>query len=207
MLRSIAQHTGIESGALKTRVEIYPVSMALRAPGSQGPTAQIAVRALLASRMKSDRSMSTSEMIVAIGLEAIGQGVDAEDRSAWQVQIGVTRVGAGGRAMPRCRNGRMTCASHLVAATIEPQELVSRPHPVRKPAPLARAIAFMTVAVLVVRDVVRGGRLLNIIRAIWHALVPSRRGVSLAARQAWHSAREMGIDLPSIWAATTATSA
>ncbi len=151
--------------------------------------------------------MPTSEMIMAIGLEAIGQGADAEDRSAWQVQVGVTRVGAGGRVLPRCRNGRMTTIVDLVAATIEPQELVSRPHPVRKPAPLARAIAFMAVAVVVVRDVVPVGRLRTFFRSfwrtIWHALVPAR-GMSLAARQARQSAREMGIDLPSIWAATSA---
>lgn len=148
--------------------------------------------------------MLTSETIVAVGLEAIGQGAAAEDRFAWQVQVGITRVGAGGRVLPRCRNGRMTNAVALVASTIEAQELVSLPHPVRKPAPLARAIAFMTVAVVVVQDVARGGRLLNLIRAIWHVLVPSRRGVPLAVRQAWRAAREMGIDLPSIWTATTA---
>jgi hypothetical protein len=68
----------------------------------------------------------------------------------------------------------------------------------------------MAVAVVVVRDVVRVGRLRTFFRAfwrtIWHALVPAH-GLSLAARQAQQSAREMGIDLPSIWAATTATSA
>ena len=151
--------------------------------------------------------MLLNETIVAVGLEAIGQGAAAEDRAAWQVQVGITRVGAGGRVLPRCRNGRMTNAIALVASTIEAQELVSLPHPVRKPAPLARAIAFMTVAVVVrdvARDVTRSGRLLNLIHAIWGVLVPSRSKVSLAARQAWRSAREMGIDLPSIWAATNA---
>ncbi len=143
-------------------------------------------------------------MIVAIGLEAIGQGAGAEDRAVWQVQVGVTRVGAGGRVLPRCRNGRMTTADALVAATIEDKELVSVPNPERRPAPLARAIAFLTVAVVVVRDVARRSSLLSFFRSLWSALVSRRRRAPLAARRAWRSAREMGIDLPSIWAATSA---
>lgn len=148
--------------------------------------------------------MLATDTIMAIGLEAIGQGVDAEDRDVWQVQVGVTRVGAGGRVLPRCRNGRMTTIHDLVSATIEPQVLVALPNPVRKPAPLARTIAFLTVAIVVVRDAVRGSALLRIVRTIWSALVPLRRRVPLAARQAWQSAREMGIDQPSIWSATSA---
>lgn len=140
--------------------------------------------------------------ILAVGLEAIGQGIGAEDRAVWQVQIGVTRVGAGGRALPRCRNGRMTTAEGLVAlavAPVEPQVLVSLPCPVRKPAPLARAIVFLAVAV-VVCDAARRecSALVAIVRAIWRVLVPSRRLVSERARQAWRAALEMGIELPRI---------
>jgi len=143
-------------------------------------------------------------MIVAIGLEAIGQGADAADHAVWQVQVGVTRVGAGGRALPRCRNGRMTTSHDLVASTCEPQVLVALPTPARKPAPRARAIAFLTVAVVVVRDVARVSSLLSLLRAIWRMLVPSRRKMSLAARQAWDSARERGVAPPRIWIATNA---
>jgi hypothetical protein len=149
-----------------------------------------------------------SETILAVGLEAIGQGIGAEDRAVWQVQIGVTRVGGGGRALPRCRNGRMTTLVGLVVSTtepIEPQVLVSLPCPARKTAPLARAVVFLAVAV-VARDVARRefSALVVIIRAIWHALVPSRRMVSERARQAWHAAREMGIALPRSWRTTNA---
>lgn len=156
-------------------------------------------------------STMASEMILAVGLEAIGQGIGAQDRAVWQVQIGVTRVGAGGRAMPRCRNGRMTNLNNLVASIVEPeeaQELVSLPCPVRKPAPLARAIVFLAVSV-VVRDAARRefSMLAAIARAIWHALVPARRMVTERARAAWQAAREMGIERPSIWRATSATSA
>lgn len=141
-----------------------------------------------------------STTILAVGLEAIGQGIGADDRVVWQVQIGVTRVGAGGRALPRCRNGRMTTAADLVIATIESQELVSLPCPARKHAPLARAIMFLAVAV-VAQDVARRdfSMLATIARAIWQAIVPSRRMVSARARQAWQSAREMGIALPGIY--------
>ena len=149
--------------------------------------------------------MLANETIVAIGLEAIGQGIGAEDRAAWQVQVGVTRVGAGGRVLPRCRSGRMATSTDLVASTIEPQELVLLPRPARKPAPLARTIAFLTVAVVVARDMSRAWLpLRNIIRAICRVLMPSWSGVPVAARQAWKSAREMGIDLPCIWTATRA---
>ncbi len=164
---------------------------------------QIDVRTRLASRMKLGRSMLTSEMIVAVGLEAIGQGVDAEDRFAWQVQVGVTRVGAGGRALPRCRNGRMTTPDDLVVSTIESQELEPLRTPARKSAPLARAVAFLAVAVVVraARQLPRG--LLTFVRAIWLVLVPTWR-MTERAKQAWRAAREMGIDLPSICAATNA---
>lgn len=145
-----------------------------------------------------------SETIFAVGLEAIGQGLGAEDRAVWQAQIGVTRVGAGGRALPRCRNGRMATSDDLVASTVECQEIVLLPCPTRKAAPLARAIVFLAVAV-VARDVVRREfSALAIALAIWHVLVPSRRIVSARARQAWQSAREMSIELPSIWRTTSA---
>jgi hypothetical protein len=143
-----------------------------------------------------------SATILAVGLEAIGQGIGAEDRVVWQVQIGVTRVGAGGRALPRCRNGRMTTSARgLVVSTFEPVEsqvLVSLPCPVRKHAPLARAIVFLAVAVVVARDAARRkfSVLTTMCRAIWRVLVPSRRSVSARARQAWHAAREMGINIP-----------
>lgn len=145
-----------------------------------------------------------STTILAVGLEAIGQGIGADDRVVWQVQIGITRVGAGGRALPRCRNGRMTTSADLVISTMESQELVSLPSPARKPAPLARAIVLLAV-VVVVRNAARRdfSMLVTIARAIWQALVPSRRMVSAHAQQAWHAAREMGIKLPSICTTTS----
>jgi hypothetical protein len=51
--------------------------------------------------------------------------------------------------------------------------VVSLPSPARRLAPLARAIAFLTVAVVVVRDVARGSSLLGLLRAVWRAIVPS----------------------------------
>lgn len=92
--------------------------------------------------------------ILAVGLEAIGQGVGAEDRVVWQVQVGVTRIGSGGRALPRCRSGRMATSAAVVASTIEPvgpQVFVVLPRRAKKivVAPLARTIAFLTVAVVV----------------------------------------------------------
>jgi hypothetical protein len=142
-------------------------------------------------------------MIMAVGLEAIGQGIGAEDRVLWQAQIGVTRIGAGGRALPRCRNGRMTTSEGLIAATFEPQEFVTLARRPRKSAPLARAIAFLTVAVVArVEDALRGlTGLAAFMRALWRALVPPRQVVSKRALAAWESAREMGIKLPSVWRA------
>jgi hypothetical protein len=145
----------------------------------------------------------TSETILAVGLEAIGQGAGAEDRAVWQVQVGVTRVGAGGRALPRCRNGRMTTSEGLVTSTVEPQELEPLRAPSRKSAPLARAVAFLAVSVVVrtARQVPRG--LLALIRAIWLVLVPTWR-MTERAKQAWRAAREMGIATPSIWSTSYA---
>lgn len=139
--------------------------------------------------------------IVAVGLEAIGQGVGADARAAWQVQVGVTRVGGGGRVLPRCRNGRMATIEALVAATLEPQEIVRLPRAPRKTAPLARAIAFLAVAVVArVETACRRGvsALASLARAIWQVFVPSRDRSRVRALQAWHSAREMGILLPSV---------
>lgn len=164
----------------------------------------------LALRVKSLAFM----MIMAIGLEAIGQGVGAQDRAAWQVQVGVTRVGAGGRVLPRCRNGRMTTPDGLVVSTTEPQtigpqQFVRLPRPARKPAPLARTVAFLTVAVVVApaARVPRSFLTLacTIWRSIWSALVPHRRAVSDRAKQAWQSAREMGIALSDPWINVGAT--
>jgi hypothetical protein len=139
-----------------------------------------------------------SAMILAVGLEAIGQGIGGEDRVLWQAQIGVTRIGAGGRALPRCRNGRMTTTNDLVASTFEPQTFVRLPRPLRKTAPLAQAIAFLTVAVVTaVKAALRGFAAL--VAAAWRVLMPARRAVSPRALQAWESAREMGIQLPSPW--------
>jgi hypothetical protein len=136
-------------------------------------------------------------MILAVGLEAIGQGIGAEERALWQVQIGVTRVDAGGRVLPRCRNGRMTTPDGLIVSTFEPQEFVTLPRRPRKRAPLARAIAFLTVTVVVrVKDTCRGfAALATVAHSIWRSLVPSRL-VLKRALQAWESAREMGIELP-----------
>lgn len=145
----------------------------------------------------------TNETILAVGLESIGQGAGAEDRAAWQVQVGITRVGAGGRVLPRCRNGRMTTPECLVASTVEPQELEPLRTPTRKLAPLARAVAFLAVAVVVrvARQVPRG--LLALVQAFWLVLVPTWR-MTARAKQAWLAAREMSIDLPSIWSASHA---
>lgn len=142
-------------------------------------------------------------MIMAVGLEAIGQGIGAENRALWQAQIGVTRIGAGGRALPRCRNGRMTTPEGLIASTFEPQEFVTLPRRARKSAPLARAIAFLTVAVVARVEAARRGltALAAVARVIWRALVPSHQVVSRRALAAWESAREMGIKLPSVWRA------
>jgi hypothetical protein len=140
-------------------------------------------------------------MILAVGLEAIGHGIGVEDRDLWQVQVGVTRVGAGGRVMPRCRNGRMTTPDSLVASTFEPQEIVNLPRPTRKAAPLARAVTcLMVIVVTRIEAALRGlAALISIVRSIWSALVPPQRFVSKRARQAWESARKMGIALPSLW--------
>src|SRR5207244_4249976 len=115
-----------------------------------------------------------TDMILAVGLEAIGQGVEAADHAVWQVQVGVTRVSSGGRVLPRCRNGRMTTPADLVIATIEPQEFVALPRRPRKAAPLARAVAFLAIAVVSCVEVARRGLsavLVTAARAIWGMLI------------------------------------
>lgn len=66
-------------------------------------------------------------------------------------QIGVTRVGAGGRVLPRTRKGAMASVANLVFSTVEPTiaiETEKRPTPVRAVAYAARAV--VTLALMVV---------------------------------------------------------
>lgn len=49
---------------------------------------------------------------------------ESDTYCVFAVQIGVTRVGSGGRCQPRCKRGGMTTVAGLVASLVEPQELV-----------------------------------------------------------------------------------
>lgn len=126
-----------------------------------------------------------NETITAVGLERIGQGVGAEERIVFAAQIGVTRIGAGGRCPPRCRSGRMASTAALVASTSEPQEFITLPRRAVKSAPLARAVAFLTVAVLVCVNALRNFSVLAAIGRVLLAVLVGRPGRLYRWRASW----------------------
>lgn len=129
-------------------------------------------------------------MQMMIGCEMVGQ---AETSSVvFAVQIGVTRIGRGGRCLPRTRRGAMTTVAGLIAAEVEPVELETRPNPAPKAAPLARLVAFTALAVVTIVEL--PSRLWTLAAALgrvaWYALVgrPGRihRG-SVSWRAIWRN--------------------
>ncbi len=124
-------------------------------------------------------------MVIVIGGDRIGSceavGV------VFQHQIGVTRIGRGGRAKPRCRSGRMASVDGLVASTIEEIDTEPRPNPRPVAAPHARAV--LVLSLLVVTSVARASSwlartALGLARIAWAAIV-GRPGRIFRAAQPW----------------------
>lgn len=95
-------------------------------------------------------------MNIEIGSDRI---IDTQDTiTTFACQIGVTRIGAGGRCMPRTKRGGMTTVTNLVASTVDPDEasklearMVAYPVPTRKvlsPAPLAKMVVACALLVI-----------------------------------------------------------
>lgn len=90
---------------------------------------------------------------VKIGTDKIGTkkaphwSVETELIDVVAAQIGVTRIGGGGRVKPRNEHGRVVSLGHIFAVTVEEVETVVI-RAVRKAAPLARSIAMLTVLVV-----------------------------------------------------------
>jgi len=89
-------------------------------------------------------------MDIRIGEYEVISGADTI--TVFAMQIGVTRIGAGGRCLPRTRRGAMTTVANLVAQLGElPEviELVVLPRVAAKVALLARAVVAVAAWVVV----------------------------------------------------------
>lgn len=82
---------------------------------------------------------------------------ESDTYCVFAVQIGVTRIGAGGRCLPRTRRGAMTTVDGLVASEVEQIDTETRPNPVGKAARMARAVVTLALLVVSAAPVVPSG--------------------------------------------------
>ena len=127
--------------------------------------------------------------MIVIGCEYVAGAI--ADAPCFAVQIGVTRIGRGGRVQPRTRKGAMASALNVVATTVEVIETESRPNPVRtyQDAPCARVICMLalTIVTRIVHKVIDWTRIaIGVGRVIW-ALIVGRPGRMHHASQPWTS--------------------
>lgn len=123
-----------------------------------------------------------------IGIDAIGV---TQELAAVAMQIGVTRIGGGGRVIPRNVNGRFVALRKLVAVTIDVAtltDLTSIALPAKRLA-TATVRAVATVTALVVTGVVRpvlasAQRILDVL--VTRVAAPLVRTAYACIRASWH---------------------
>ncbi len=117
------------------------------------------------------------------------------------MQIGVTRIGSGGRCMPRTRRGAMASVLNLVASLIDPETLETETRPVvktvQKIARAGRAVVALAILVvgLTAKLAIQWTKIIIGIGRILYCALVGRTGRIGHAKQPWRDVYANGAAL------------